>query len=51
MVRDKVTGKAMKELTIREEKSGLISVKGLSETEINSVKECMHHLHRGINHR
>jgi len=36
MVRDKVTGKAMKELTIREEKSGVISVKGLSETEINS---------------
>ena len=36
MMRDKITGKAMKELTIREEKSGLISVRGLSETEINS---------------
>ena len=48
MVRDKATGKPMKELTIREEKSGLISVKGLSETEIHSQTECMHHLHRGI---
>ena len=36
MMRDKITGKAMKELTIREEKSGVISVRGLSETEIST---------------
>ena len=36
MMRDKQTGKPMKELSIREEKNGVISVKGLSELEINT---------------
>lgn len=51
MVRDRATGKPMKELTIREEKNGVISVRGLSETVISSQEECMLHLHRGIQHR
>jgi len=33
MVRDKITGKPMKELTIREEKN-VISVRGLKEIEV-----------------
>mmetsp|Transcript_11542 Transcript_11542/g.17405 ORF Transcript_11542/g.17405 Transcript_11542/m.17405 type:complete len:137 (+) Transcript_11542:382-792(+) len=51
MVRDKVTGKPFKELQIREEKSGLISVRGLKEQEVNSQEECIHLLNSGINHR
>jgi kinesin family protein 4/21/27 len=48
MVRDRATGKAMKELTIREEKSGHITVRGLSETDVTTQEACMHHLHSGI---
>ena len=36
MMRDKVTGKPAKELSIREEKSGVISVRGLKEVEVTS---------------
>jgi hypothetical protein len=36
MLRDKITGKPVKELNIREEKSGVISVRGLKEVEVNS---------------
>lgn len=35
-VRDKITGKPMRELQIREEKGGLISVRGLKENEVTS---------------
>lgn len=51
MIRDKVTGKPLKELQIREEKNGVISVWGLKETEVTSQEECLHHLNQGINHR
>ena len=36
MMRDKATGKPVKELTIREEKNGVISVRGLTEKEVTS---------------
>ena len=36
MMRDRVTGKPVKELTIREEKNGVISVRGLTEKEVTS---------------
>jgi len=51
MIRDKITGKALKELTIREEKGGVISVRGLKETEITTKEECSRWLNTGINHR
>jgi hypothetical protein len=51
MVRDKITGKPLKELTIREEKNGIISVWGLKEMEVTSQQECVHWLNMGINHR
>jgi hypothetical protein len=51
MLRDKITNKPMKELQIREEKNGVISVYGLKETEVTSQEECIHHLNQGINHR
>jgi len=35
MIRDRVTGKPMKELTIREEKN-VISVRGLKELEVTT---------------
>ena len=50
MQRDKVTGKPMKELTIREEKN-VISIRGLKELEVTSTAECLHWLNTGINHR
>jgi len=51
MMRDKITGRPVKELQIREEKGGVISVKGLKEQEVNSQEECIHLLNSGINHR
>ena len=36
MARDKITGKPMKEVTIREEKNGTISVRGLKEQEVST---------------
>jgi hypothetical protein len=36
MVRDRITGKPMKELTIREEKNGIMSVRGLTELEVTN---------------
>ena len=50
MVRDRVTGKPLKELMIREEKN-VISVRGLKELEVSSQAECLHWLNSGINHR
>ena len=43
MVRDKITAKPLKELTIREEKN-VISVRGLKELEVSSQAECTHWL-------
>lgn len=51
MVRDKITGKPLKEMSIREEKNGTISVRGLKETEVSNAEECLHQLNTGINHR
>ena len=51
MIRDRITGKPAKELTIREEKNGVISVRGLKETEVTTQAECLHWLNSGINHR
>lgn len=41
----------MKELTIREEKNGIMSVRGLTELEVTNQEQCMRHLNNGINHR
>jgi hypothetical protein len=51
MMRDKITGKPAKEIQIREEKNGLISVRGLKEVEVNSSDDCLRQLNLGINHR
>jgi hypothetical protein len=51
MARDRITGKPQKEITIREEKSGTISVRGLKEEEVTSMEQCSHLLNSGINHR
>ena len=51
MARDKVTGKPMKEVSIREEKNGTISVRGLKECEVSNQEECLRWLNSGINHR
>lgn len=51
MARDKITGKPAKEVQIREEKNGHISVRGLKEQEVSSKDECLHWLNMGINHR
>lgn len=36
MVRDKITGKPAKDITIKEEKNGKIMVKGLLEKEVSN---------------
>ena len=51
MMRDRVTGKPMKELTIREEKNGVISVRGLRDFDVATADECTRMLNTGINHR
>jgi hypothetical protein len=51
MVRDKITGKPGKEVSIREEKNGNISVRGLKDQEVSKEDECSHWLNLGINHR
>jgi hypothetical protein len=40
MIRDKITNKPGKEVTIREEKGGNISVRGLKEQEVSTHEEC-----------
>ena len=51
MIRDRITGKPTKELTIHEEKSGLIYVRGLKEIEVTTQDECLHMMNTGITHR
>ena len=51
MMRDRVTGKPLKNLQIREEKNGKVSVWGLKEVDVTGQEECIHHLNTGINHR
>lgn len=51
MQRDKITGKPGKEVQIREEKNGTISVRGLKEFEVMSQDDCLQYLNSGINHR
>ena len=51
MARDKITGKPAKEVQIREEKNGHISVRGLKEQEVSTQDECLHWLNMGINQR
>lgn len=36
MTRDKITGKPLKEMSIREEKNGVISIRGLKENEVTT---------------
>jgi kinesin family protein 4/21/27 len=38
MQRDRITGKPMKEITIREEKNGTISTRGLKEEEVTTME-------------
>jgi hypothetical protein len=38
MQRDRITGKPQKEISIREEKNGVISVRGLKEEEVTSMQ-------------
>ena len=47
---DKVTGKPMKELFIKE-KGGSIYIQGLKEEIVNSKEECIELLNKGISHR
>ncbi len=47
---DRVTGKPLKELLIKE-KAGSIFVQGLKEEVVNSKEECLNLLNKGINHR
>ena len=47
---DRVTGKALKELQIKE-KNGNIYVQGLKEESVQSKEECLSLLNKGIAHR
>ena len=47
---DRVTGKPVKELFIKE-KSGSIFIQGLKEETVNSKEECIELLNKGISHR
>jgi len=47
---DRVTGKPVKELFIKE-KSGSIFIQGLKEEIVNSKEECIELLNKGISHR
>jgi len=51
MQRDRITGKPQKEITIREEKNGTISTRGLKEEEVTTMEQCSRLLNSGINHR
>jgi hypothetical protein len=51
MMRDKITGKPAKEISIREEKNGVISVRGLKEVEVSTAEDCIRQLNMGITHR
>jgi hypothetical protein len=48
---NKQTGKSAKEISIREEKNGVISVRGLRDVDVSSAEECTRLLNTGINHR
>jgi hypothetical protein len=48
---NKATGKSAKEMTIREEKNGVISVRGLRDFDVATADECTRMLNTGINHR
>lgn len=48
---NKQTGKSAKEISIREEKNGVISVRGLRDVDVTSADECTRLLNTGINHR
>lgn len=48
---NKQTGKSAKEITIREEKNGVISVRGLRDVDVASSDECTRLLNTGITHR
>lgn len=48
---DRITGKPLKELQIREEKNGTISIQGLKEEIVQSKEECLLLLNKGIAHR
>ena len=48
---NKQTGKSAKEITIREEKNGIISVRGLRDVDVASADECTRLLNTGITHR
>jgi len=47
---DRITGKPLKELQIKE-KNGAISIAGLKEEEVQSSDECLTMLNKGIAHR
>ena len=51
MQRDKITGKPGKEISIREEKNGTITLRGLKEEEVTSQAQCEHLLNQGIGFR
>lgn len=44
---NKATGKSAKEITIREEKNGVISVRGLRDVDVSSAEECTRLLNSG----
>jgi hypothetical protein len=50
-VLDKVTGQSTKQLQIREEKNGTITIQGLKAEEVHNREECMALLNKGIAHR
>jgi hypothetical protein len=45
------TGNKKKEIAIREEKNGTISVQGIKEERVNSSEECLDILNKGIAYR
>ena len=48
---NKQTGKSAKELSIREEKNGVRSVRGLKDMPVSNAEECTRLLNTGITHR
>ena len=48
---DKVTGKAHKNLMVREEKNGTIKIDNLKAEIVNGQKECLQLLNKGIQNR
>jgi len=45
---DRVSGKPLKDIMIREEKNGTISIQGLKEEVVSSTEECLQALNKGI---